>query len=126
MLFDIRRTSPLTEGVDSVTLQEDFKISLEWKRRLWHVFVSTFLGFAHGRRIIGFYNNRAHPESAYHSRTVDSIHRRLHMGCWNPIHLLFPDLYIPDQEWRISVQIVPVDRPRICYKIIHSVGMNLH
>jgi len=65
--------------------------------------------FAHGRRIIGFYNNRTHPESAYHSRTVDSIHRRLHMGCWNPVHILFLDLCIPDQEWRISVQIVPVD-----------------
>ena|ERR1700685_2687818 len=109
MLFDIRPTSPLTDGVDSVTLQEDFKISLEWKRRLWHVFVSSLLGFAHGRRIIGFYNNCAHPESAYHSRTIDSIHRRLHMGFWNPIHLLFPDLCIPDQEWRISVQIIPVE-----------------
>jgi len=54
------------------------------------------LALAHSRRIIGFYNNCAHPESAYHSRAVDSIYRRLHMGIWDSIHLLFLDLCFPN------------------------------
>ena len=112
--------------MDSVTLQEGSRISLEWKRRLWHVFVSPLSWFwAHFRRTIGFYDYCAYPESAYNPRTIHSIHRRFHLGFRDFIHLLFPDLRIPDEEWRLPLQTIPIDL-EACYKSLLSVRRNLH
>lgn len=68
---------------------------------------------ANRRRIIGVLHNCSSAQSTYDRRSYSSIHCHMGVGYWDTFHILFLDLCLSSQEWRVSIQITPLNRIHI-------------